>query len=125
LRKFIRKILKSINKEGSLKNQIDASKYNSDKIYKMIKKYKVPYNSLNKDSVLAMINNFEKNSKNSKFDTNLLRTKTRRKSSLYTEKIKQRTTKPKEPSNLRRSTRVVQRKVIEYDEEPEIKSKFN
>lgn len=91
----------------------------------MIKKYKVPYNSLNKESVLAMINNFEKNSKNSKFDTNLLKSKTRRKSSLYTEKIKQRAIKTKEAPNLRRSTRVIKRKVIEYDDEPEIKSIIN
>ena len=123
LRKFIRKILKNINKDGLLKsNGIDPNKYNSDKIYKMIKKFKVPYNSLTKESVLAMINNFEKNSKNSKFDTNLLKAKTtRRKSSLYTEKIKQRKIKIKEPTNTRRSTRTVKRKVIEV-EETEIKS---
>jgi hypothetical protein len=127
LRKFIRKILKNINKDGLLKsNGIDPNKYNSDKIYKMIKKFKVPYNSLTKESVLAMINNFEKNSKNSKFDTNLLKNKiTRRKSSLYTEKIKQRKIRVKQPINTRRSTRTIKRKVIEEPEEPEIKSNLN
>jgi hypothetical protein len=124
LRKFIRKILKNINKDGLLKNiGIDPNKYDSDKIYKMIKKFKVPYNSLTKENVLAMINNFEKNSRSSKFDYNLLKNKTRRKSSLYTEKIKQRKTKLKEPSNLRRSTRTIKRKITE--DEPELKSILN
>jgi len=42
LRKFIRKILKQINKENLLKNNgIDYYKYNSDKVYKLLKKYKI------------------------------------------------------------------------------------
>lgn len=41
LRKFIRKILKQINKENLLKNNgIDFYKYNSDKVYKLLKNIK-------------------------------------------------------------------------------------
>jgi hypothetical protein len=44
----------------------------------MIKKNKIAYNSLNKDSILTMITNFEKNSKYAKPE-NLLSKKTQRK----------------------------------------------
>ena len=72
LRKYIRKILKQINKENLIKNNgIDSNKYNSDKIYKMLKKYKVPYKSLNKDTVLDLIISTEKNSKITKNSFNL------------------------------------------------------
>ena len=72
LRKYIRKILKQINKENLIKNNgIDSNKYNSDKIYKMLKKYKVPYKSLNKDTVLDLIISTEKNSKINKNSFNL------------------------------------------------------
>ncbi len=99
LRKFIRKVLKLINKDNLLKNNnIDTDKYNSDKIYKIIKKYKIPYNTLTKESILNLIINYDKNSKNGKTDnTNfLLRQKTCRKKSikenenLYSEKINKR-----------------------------------
>ena len=81
-------------------NCIDPNKYNSDKIYKMIKKYKIPYNSLTKDSILNMIINYEKTSKVGKVDTNMLKTKTARKKgkekeNLYSEKINKRTNKKK------------------------------
>ena len=64
LRKFIRKILKQINKENLLKNNgIDYCKYNSDKVYKLLKKYKVSYKNVTKDTILDMIISTEKNQK--------------------------------------------------------------
>jgi len=99
LRKFIRKILKLFNKDNLLKNNgIDVNKYNSDKVYKIIKKFKIPYNTLTKDSILNLIINFDKNSKNGKIDNNnfLLKQKTFRKKTvkdkenLYSEKINKR-----------------------------------
>jgi hypothetical protein len=119
LRKFIRKILKNINKDNLLKSHgIDPNKYNSDKIYKMIKKFKIPYNTLTKESILTMILNFEKNAKVGKVENTFLknktlRKKTKEKENLYSEKINkrsQRKSKAKESfSNIylpqRRSTR--------------------
>ena len=62
LRKFIRKLIKQINKDNSFKTyNIDSLKYNSEKIYKMIKNNKLPYNTLTKTSVLEMILKNEKN----------------------------------------------------------------
>jgi len=56
LRKFIRKILKQINKENLLKNNgIDFSKYNSDKVYKLLKKYKISCKNVTKDTILDLI----------------------------------------------------------------------
>jgi len=64
LRKFIRKILKQINKENLLKNNgIDFYKYNSDKVYKLLKKYKISYNNVTKDTILDIIIATEKNQK--------------------------------------------------------------
>ena len=64
LRKYIRKILKQINKENLMKiNGIDSNKYNSDKIYKMLKKFKIAYKNLNKETVLELIISTEKNLK--------------------------------------------------------------
>ena len=64
LRKFIRKILKQINKENLLKNNgIDYGKYNSDKVYKLLKKYKVSYKNVTKDTILDLIISTEKNQK--------------------------------------------------------------
>ena len=64
LRKYIRKILKQINKENLLKsNGIDYYKYNSDKVYKLLKKYKVSYKNVNKDTILDIIISTEKNQK--------------------------------------------------------------
>jgi len=76
-------------------NNIDFHKYNSDKVYKIIKKFKIPYNILTKESILNLIINYDKNSKIGKDEnTNfLLKHKTiRNKSSkdkgyLYSEKI--------------------------------------
>jgi hypothetical protein len=80
LRKFIRKMLKQLNKENLLKaNSIDVNKYNSDYVYKIIKKNKIPYNNLNKDSILSLVINHDKNVKNGKVDSQFLRTKTYRK----------------------------------------------
>jgi hypothetical protein len=56
LRKFIRKILKTLTKENVFKeNNIDPVFYNSDRIYKIIKKQNIPYNSLNKESIVDLI----------------------------------------------------------------------
>lgn len=64
LRKFIRKILKQINKENLLKNNgIDYYKYNSDKVYKLLKKYKITYKNVTKDTILDLIISTEKNQK--------------------------------------------------------------
>ena len=64
LRKFIRKILKQINDENLFKiNGIDGCKYNGEKIYKLIKQYKVNYKNLTKDTILEMIIATEKNPK--------------------------------------------------------------
>ena len=83
LRKYIRKILKQINKENLIKmNGIDSNKYNSDKIYKMLKKFKIDYKSLNKETVLNLIISNEKNAKGNKNDIQLLKNKTRRSKSL-------------------------------------------
>jgi hypothetical protein len=80
LRKFIRKILKSINKENLLRlNGIDPYKYNSDKIYRIIKKFKIPYNSLTKETMLQLVINYERNAKTGRIDGNsLLKNKTTR-----------------------------------------------
>ena len=62
LRKYIRRILKQINKENLMKNyNIDSNKYNSDKIYKLLKRSKISYKNLNKETILAIITNNEKN----------------------------------------------------------------
>ena len=61
LRKYIRKILKQISKEGLLRyNGIDCNKYNSDKVYALIKQNNIPYTKINKDTVLSMIIKMEK-----------------------------------------------------------------
>jgi hypothetical protein len=38
-------------------NEIDPLLYTSEKIYKIIKKQKIPYNSLSKDSIVHLIMN--------------------------------------------------------------------
>ena len=71
LRKFIRKILKQINKENLLKNNgIDYYKYNSDKVYKLLKKYKITYKNVTKDTILELIIATEKNQKGKIFGLN-------------------------------------------------------
>jgi len=71
LRKFIRKILKQINKENLLKNNgIDYYKYNSDKVYKLLKKYKITYKNVTKDTILELIITTEKNQKGKIFGLN-------------------------------------------------------
>ena len=61
LRKYLRKILKQISKEGLLAyNGIECNKYNSDKVYVLIKRNKIPYTKINKDTVLNMIIKMEK-----------------------------------------------------------------
>ncbi len=78
------------------------NKFNSDRVYKMIKKNKLPYNSLNKDSILQMIINYEKNSKANRSEA-LLNRKTNRKKNrskeyLSTERIRKRYVGPNEES---------------------------
>ena len=60
LRKYIRKILKQISKEGLLRyNGIDCNKYNSDKVYALIKQNNIPYTKINKDTVLMLMDKDE------------------------------------------------------------------
>ena len=106
---------------------IDPNKYNSDKIYKMIKKFKIPYNNLTKESIMNMIFNFEKNTKNPKFENNFLKSKTNRKKikqkeNVYSEKINQRNVKKTHISTgQRKSSRMIKRR--DYDNsEYQIKS---
>ena len=71
LRKYIRKILKQINKENLLKNNgIDYYKYNSDKVYKLLKKFKITYKNVTKDTILNLIIATEKNQKGKIFGLN-------------------------------------------------------
>ena len=64
LRKFITKIFKQINKENLLKNNgIDLYKYNSGTIYKLLKKNKISYKNITKDTILDMIIRIEKKQK--------------------------------------------------------------
>ena len=88
-------MLKQINKDNLLKaNGIDANKYNSDRVYKMIKKNKLAYNSLNKETILTLILNFERNSKANRAEALLSkkthRKKSRAKENLSSEKISKR-----------------------------------
>lgn len=94
-------MLKQINKDNLLKsNGIDVNKYNSDRVYKMIKKNKIAYNSLSKEAILTMIINYERNNKNVKSEVQMLRSKTSRRKikgqtssvreNLYNEKINKR-----------------------------------
>ena len=54
-------ILKQISKERLLRyNGIDCNKYNSDKVYALIKQNNIPYTKINKDTVLSMIIKMEK-----------------------------------------------------------------
>ena len=79
LRKFIRKIIKQINKENA-HNDIDINKYKSEFIYKLLKKSKICYRNLNKEIILNIIKSNKKENKNiiskinnnSKYDKKLL-----------------------------------------------------
>ncbi|MCQ2820585.1 MAG: hypothetical protein MJ252_25245 [archaeon] len=81
-RKYIRKILKQINKENLMKlNGIDSNLYNGDKIYKLLKKHKIGYKNLNKETILDLILNYERNAQvNQSISNNsmFLRNKTKR-----------------------------------------------
>ena len=44
-------------------NGIDSSKYNSDRVYKLLKKYKVTYKNVTKDTILELIISTDKNQK--------------------------------------------------------------
>jgi hypothetical protein len=80
-------MLKTLNKENLLKvNFLDLNKYNSDYVYKIIKRNKIPYNTLNKDSILNLVINHDKNLKSGKLDSQLLKNKTNRKK--YTRQMK-------------------------------------
>lgn len=60
MRKFIRKILKVLQKENVFEEHgIDSNVYTSDKIYKIIKKNNVPYTTLCKDVILDQIINHD------------------------------------------------------------------
>ena len=45
-------------------NGIDSNLYNGDKIYKLLKKYKVAYKNLNKETILNLILSVDKGGKN-------------------------------------------------------------
>ena len=54
--------MKQLNKDNAFRTyEIDPIKFNSEKIYRLIKKFKLPYNSLTKESVLDMIMRYDKN----------------------------------------------------------------
>ena len=57
LRKYIRKILRQMNKEKNWFNihEIDQNKYNSDNLYHLIKKLNIPYVLLNSQYILEII----------------------------------------------------------------------
>ena len=56
LRKFIRTVVKVLNKEGVFEqSNLDKDFYSSDRIYKMIKKEQIPFDLLCKDSILDLI----------------------------------------------------------------------
>ena len=60
-RKFIRKIIKQIIKEKIfVNNGIDINKYNTEKIYFLMKKNKIPYDAINKDLIIKLIFKNEK-----------------------------------------------------------------
>ena len=60
-RKFIRKIMKQIIKERTFCNvDIDFNKYNADKIYFLLKKYKISYDNVNKENIINLIFKNEK-----------------------------------------------------------------
>jgi len=44
-------------------NSVNFNKYDADKVYQIIRKEKIPYNTLTKDSVINIILNYEKNIK--------------------------------------------------------------
>ncbi len=96
----------------------------------MIKKYKIPYNSLTKESILTMIMNYEKNAKVGKVQSGLLkhktsRTKSRERENLYTEKIVNKSHKRKSKIGFtsiygqRRSARTRERIRKDYDDDYE------
>jgi len=61
LRKYIRKILKQIQKEKFFENQnIKLGKYSSNEIYFLIKKNKIRYYDLNKENIIKLILKNEK-----------------------------------------------------------------
>ena len=67
VRKYIRKLLKQIQYEDLMKiNGIDSSKYNGEKIYKLLKKCKIDYKNLTKEMVIALIIKYENSNMNNK-----------------------------------------------------------
>ena len=71
LRKFIRKILRQIEKENLLKNSgIDLCKYSGLKVYKLLKKNKISYKNITKDTILDMILRIENKQKDIIFAAN-------------------------------------------------------
>lgn len=73
LRKFLRKIVKEMNQERLfLKYNIDHEKYNSDKIYQMIKKSNIAYGNIKKKEIINMIIRHNNRSKNAKCGSDAL-----------------------------------------------------
>jgi hypothetical protein len=72
LRKFIRKILKILFKENVFEeNNIDAGQYTAEKIYKIIKRQNISYDSLCKETIVDLIIKHNIQNKNDK-DTSKL-----------------------------------------------------
>ena len=67
----------------------------------MIKKNKIPYNSLNKESILSMITNYEKNNKSFKSE-NMLNKKSHRKRTRYSKENLRALSRDKKTSSFSR-----------------------
>ena len=56
MRKYIRKIVKTLVNDNYFEdNNIDQNYYNSEKIYKLIKKQNISFHQLSKDSIIDII----------------------------------------------------------------------
>lgn len=65
LRKFLRKIVKEMNQEQLFTQyNIDYEKYNSDKIYQMIRKCNMAYGNINKKEIINLISKHNHRSNN-------------------------------------------------------------
>ncbi len=136
LRKFIRKILKQICKENLLKaNNVDPNKYNSDYVYKIIKKNKIAYNTLNKETILSLVINNDKNLKCGKGEGGFLKNKSNRKKSvrgyvkkeenLYDQKVRRRLNRGNDVQALIESSRRIIKRAKKENENAETAKKIN
>ena len=100
-RKFIRKIMKQIIKEKIFSGiDIDFNKYNADKIYFLLKKYKISYDNVNKENIINLI---FKNEKKNNYINNLNINNNNEKNGFYSSlsnKISKRLKQKKNKMNL-------------------------